>query len=262
MARSSLKHSVTFAMLFCLSVTVPAQLPDTLNGTYFQNFSVHLLQSIRDKKNYSAELEQLARFNPDVLSAALNTEELKKAFWINIYNVAAQTALEKDSMLLVNEKAAFSEKELLTVAGKKLSLDFILHRILRRSKNKYGLGYVNRLFVTDYERLFRVEYIDYRVHFSLNNGSASCSPIDLYRAETLNDQLNRNTIFYLHRECNYNETTRTITLTKMMEWYKADFGGEKGMYQFLEKLLIIPADKKVKIRYRDYDWRLRLGHFL
>ncbi len=259
--RSNLKHSFVLAVLFCLSVTVPAQLPDTLNGRYFQEFSVRLLELIHDKKNYSAELDQLARFNPDILSAALNTDDLRKAFWINLYNAAAQTALAKDSMLLVNERAAFSEKEIVVVAGKKLSLDFIVHRILRRSKNKYGLGYVNRLFITDYEKMFRVEYVDYRVHFSLNNGSASCSPIDLYRSETLNDQLNRNTIFYLHRECNYYDTTGTITLTKMMEWYKADFGGEKGMLQFLQKLLIIPANKKVKVRYRDYDWRLRLRYF-
>ena len=261
MKRSNLKRNLILTLFIFLLGTAGAQPADTLNGKYFQEFSVRLLESLREQRSVETELQQLAKFNADVLSAALNNDDLRKAFWINIYNIAAQVALTKDSSLIL-QKAVFPEKNILYVAGKHLSLDFILHRILRRSKSKYGLGYVNRLFITDYEKMFRVEFVDYRVHFALNNGSVSCSPIDTYRSETLDDQLNRSTVFFLHKECYYNDTLKMVTLPQVLEWNKADFGGEKGMVQFLEKLLIIPIGQKTKIRYRDYDWRLRLQYFL
>jgi hypothetical protein len=238
-----------------------SQPADTLNGDYFTGFSAKLLESVREKRPVDDAIFQLKNFNPDILSAALNNDHLRKAFWINIYNAAAQLALQNDSSLIL-EKAAFPEKSIIYVARKQLSLDFILHRVLRRSKNKFGLGYVNRVFISDYERLFRTEFVDYRVHFGLNNGSASGGAIDIFRPETIEDQLNRSTVFYLHKECVYNDTTKTISLPRMLEWYKADFGGEKGMLQFLEKLLIIPVGSKPKIRYREYDWRPKLHHFL
>lgn len=257
MKRRNLKRNLTTTLfLFLLLNTATAQRVDD-----YCAFSARVLESIRDGRNADAALEQLSKFNPDTLSASLNTDELRKAFWINVYNIAAQTALKKDSTLIF-AKAEYPEKNIIYVAGRHLSLDFILHRILRRSKNKYGLGYVNKLFISEYEKQLRVEYVDYRVHFAVNNGTASCSAIDVYRAATLDDQLNRTTIFFLHKQCPYNDTTRTVSLPKMLEWYKADFGNEKGMYKFLEKLLIIPADKKVKIHYRDYDWTLKLNNFL
>lgn len=257
MKRRNLKRNLTtiFTFFILLNTAMAQRVTDHCA------FSARVLESIRDGRSVDAALEQLSKFNPDTLSASLNTDELRKAFWINVYNIAAQTALRKDSTLIL-AKAEYPEKNIIYVAGRHLSLDFILHRILRRSKNKYGLGYVNKLFISEYEKQLRVEYVDYRVHFAVNNGTASCSAIDVYRAETLNDQLNRTTIFFLHKQCPYNDTAKTVSLPKMLEWYKADFGNEKGMYKFLEKLLIIPTDKKVKIHYRDYDWNLKLNNFL
>jgi hypothetical protein len=258
---SYLKHNIILSIFtFLLLHTATAQPSDTLNGQYFQEFSARLLESVRDGRNVTAELQQLAKFSPDMLSAALNNDDLRKTFWLNIYNTAAQVALKNDSTLILR-KAAYPEKNIIHVAGKHLSLDFILHRILRRSKNKFGLGYIGRVIISDYEKMFRTDYVDYRLHFAINNGSASCGPADFYRVATLNDQLNQATVFFLHKECVYNDTLQTVTLPQMLEWYKADFGGEKGMLQFLEKLLIIPAGKKTKLRFREYDWRLRLNHF-
>lgn len=257
MKRNNLKRNLSTTVFFFLLLhAATAQRV----GDYCA-FSAKMLESIREGRPVTTELEQLSAFNPDSLAASLSNDDLRKVFWVNVYNIAAQTALQKDSTLIL-AKAGFTEKNIIYVAGKHLSLDFILHRILRRSKNKYGLGYVNKLFISEYEKQMRVEYVDYRVHFAVNNGTASCSAIDIYRAETLNDQLNRITIFFLHKQCLYNDTTKTVSLPKMLEWYKADFGNEKGMYKFLEKLLIIPADKKVGIHYRDYDWTLKLKHFL
>lgn len=257
MKRKNLKRNLALIFsLFLLLNTATAQRVDD-----YCAFSARMLEAIRDGRSVETELHQLSRFNADTLAAALNTDALRKAFWVNIYNIAAQTALQKDSSLVL-AKAAYTEKDIIYVAGRHLSLDFILHRILRRSKNKYGLGYVNKIFISEYEKQMRVEYVDYRIHFAVNNGTASCSAIDIYQPATVDDQLNRATIFFLHKQCPYNDTTRTVSLPKMLEWYKADFGNEKGMYQFLEKLLIIPADKKVKIHYRDYDWTLKLNNFL
>jgi hypothetical protein len=248
-----------FSLLYNLSAVAQVASPTPTANTYVQ-FSIQLLQAVKKNQPSDTYFSQLGAFNKDSLAAGLSTDETRKSFWLNIYNAAVQQALRKDSTL-IQEKAAYTEKEMVKVAGRTLSPDFIVHRILRRSKNKYGLGYFNKLFVSDYEKQMRVEYVDFRIHFAVNNGSASCGPVDVYRETTLEDQLNWSTVFFLQQEVRYDSVKRVASLPKMMEWYKADFGGEKGILQLLQKLLIVPPSEKTGLRFRDYDWTYRPGRY-
>jgi hypothetical protein len=71
---------------------------------------------------------------------------------------------------LSNKKSFFTVKQI-NVANKQLSLDEIEHGILRRSKIKWSLGYLNKLFPSAFEKHQRADKADYRIHFALNCGA-------------------------------------------------------------------------------------------
>ncbi len=50
---------------------------------------------------------------------------------------------------------------------------------------------------------------------------------------------------------------KTIEVVKLFDWYKKDFGGDKGVRDFLVKYGVKEAaDPSMKIVFKTYDWRL------
>jgi hypothetical protein len=194
------------------------------------------------------------------LRSSLNNDEKKKAFWINIYNGYTQAALKSNPDKYKNRNAFFKSKSI-DVANNKISLDKIEHGILRRSKIKWSLGYVNKIFPSALEKKLRVEKVDYRIHFALNCGAKSCPPIAFYNPDDLDTQLDVATKAFLTSECEYNKEQNTVSVPKLMSWFRADFGGKKGILDILKKNLIIPMDANPKIKFKKYDWSLTLNNY-
>jgi hypothetical protein len=159
-----------------------------------------------------------------------------------------------------NRRKFFSKRDII-IAGKKLSFDDIEHGILRHSKAKLSLGYFNKWFPGKFEHNFRVDTVDYRIHFALNCGAASCPPIAFYDPRVIDKQLNLATKNYLHQEVVYDSTTNTVTVPKLMQWFIADFGGKKGIMTILKKQELIPLCIKPKIKYKPYNWNVQLNHY-
>ncbi|MGI8581046.1 MAG: DUF547 domain-containing protein, partial [Chitinophagaceae bacterium] len=107
----------------------------------------------------------------------------------------------------------------------------------------------------------RADKLDYRIHFALNCGAKSCPPIAFYTPETLDTQLELATNAYLASEADYDSTNNIIKLPKLMSWFRADFGGKKGMIKILKKHNIIPAEAYPKINFKKYDWTLYLNNY-
>lgn len=196
----------------------------------------------------------------DSLLIALNTDQKKTAFWINLYNGFTQVLLRNNPDLYKDRRKFFSAK-LINVAGRNFSLDKIEHGILRHSKIKWSLGYVNKLFVGKDERWLRVNNRDARIHFALNCGAKSCPPIAFYTADRLDQQLTAATKSYLSTEAEYDSVTNTVHLPAIMGWFRGDFGGKKGMRKLLEQHEIIPKASSPRIRFRKYNWELFLNNF-
>jgi len=60
------------------------------------------------------------------------------------------------------------------------------------------------------------------------------------------------------------ETTRTdgrLYVSRLLLYYRGDFGGRAGIYAFLERHGVIDADERPPIRYKPYDWRLQRGQY-
>lgn len=194
------------------------------------------------------------------LLSYLNSDKTNKAFWINLYNGYTQVALKGNPDKYKNRNTFFRSKNI-DVAGKKFSMDRIEHGILRHSKVKWSLGYFNKLFPSKTEKHLRADKLDYRIHFALNCGAKSCPPIAFYTPETLDTQLELATNAYLTGEADYDSTNNIIKLPKLMSWFRADFGGKKGMINILKKHNIIPAEAYPKINFKKYDWTLYLNNY-
>jgi len=205
-------------------------------------------------------IEQLSSMNYHALLTGLTTDEEKKAFWINLYNGYTQAFLKKDPDRYNNRGRFFSAKQI-TIAGKRFSLDVIEHGILRRSKIKWSLGHLTKLFPGKTERQLRVDELDYRLHFALNCGAKSCPPIAFYTPENLHPQLELATNAYLRSEVEFDTTKNILRLPAIMGWFRGDFKGKKGMVQLLKDKKIIPLPAKPRIRFKPYDWTLYTDNY-
>jgi thiol-disulfide isomerase/thioredoxin len=222
--------------------------------------SQEFMYAAKTGEQTSGFIMQLAQLSMDDLQATIKTDDEKKAFWSNLYNAYTQASLKKNPDQYKKRGKFFGSKQI-EIAGTQFSLDDIEHGILRRSKIKWSLGHLNKLFPGKMEKALRVDRLDYRLHFALNCGAKSCPPIAFYKSESISQQLDLATKAYLRGEAEYDETTNTIKLPTLMSWFRRDFGGKKKMIELLRQLSIVPADKKPKIKFKTYDWSLYLQNY-
>lgn len=203
--------------------------------------------------------QQLALLNQPLLSQQLNTDAYKKAFWLNLYNATVQYQLKQHANLY-NNRSRFYATPFVQIAQQQLSLDDIEHGILRRSKIKLSLGYLNKWFIGHFEQQMRVAKLDPRIHFALNCGAKSCPAIAYYSPEKIDEQLETATKVYLSNECEL-VANDALQIPILFSWFRADFGGTKGIYQFLQHYQIISNNDKPKLIYKNYNWNLELDNY-
>ena len=218
--------------------------------------STAFLAEIRDGQTRGPARERLAKLPEERLDALDRRGRL--AFWLNVYNAAAHAALAERPERFENRRRFFSAP-LVTVAGEELGLDTIEHGIIRHSSWKYGLGYVRDPFPSAFERRHRLSARDFRIHFALNCGAASCPAIAAYTAENVDLELHRSTATYLSTESVVDGDT--VRVPRLMLWYRGDFGGRRGIKRILREYGVVNEPGRYRVRYRDYDWSLAVGRF-
>lgn len=222
--------------------------------------SQQLLLAAKTGEPAEGFVQQLEKISFADLQQQLSTDAKAKAFWLNIYNAYTQVLLQNNPDAYKKRNQFFKSKQIV-IAGTKLSLDFIEHRIIRRSEWKFGLGYVKILFPSSLEKKLRLAEKDYRIHFALNCGAKSCPPIAFYDDAKLEEQLNIAEKSFIKNDAEYVETNNTVSVSKIFSWFRGDFGGKKGVRKLLVKHNMVPPDKKVKLKFKEYDWSLMLKAF-
>lgn len=212
-----------------------------------------------DEKQLTANvLVQLENLELNQLKMDLKTDAQKLTFWINVYNATTQYQLKKSPEKFKNRSEFYSSK-LIVVAKQNLSLDDIEHGILRKNKNKYSLGYFMRFGSSKFVRKSKVKKLDYRIHFALNCGAKSCPPIHVFKETEINKQLEDCTQSYLTAECELKNDT--LSLPRLFQWFRGDFGGVNGRYRILVKYGVIQKMATPKIIFKDYNWDLQLENY-
>ena len=227
--------------------------------TNYIKLSQTFLYAVKTGDSSNIYLQEFASADTKKLQQQLINDADKKAFWLNLYNAFVQKILTSNPRTYKNRTAFFSKKQIV-IAGKSLSLDDIEHGVLRRSKIKWSLGYFNKIFVPDFEKNFRVDTLDCRVHFALNCGAKSCPPIAYYHPEKIDHELDIAAKNYLNNEVTFSSDSSITYLPKTMSWYRKDFGGKKGMKDLLVHYKII-NNKNVRLKFKRYNWSLFLANY-
>lgn len=230
------------------------------NKTDFIRTSQNFLYAGKSGDSTSTYLDTLKKADENLLSDQLNTDQKRLAFWLNLYNGFTQVLLKNNPDQYKTRNSFFSSKQI-NVAGHFISLDLIEHGILRHSKIKWSEGYLGKVFPSAFEKKFRVEKLDYRIHFALNCGAKSCPPIAFYDPNKIDKQLNVAVKTYLKGECEYDQSKNVVSVPALMSWFRHDFGGEKHILEILKQNQIIPADSHPSIHFKKYDWSLYLNNY-
>jgi len=211
-----------------------------------------LLESVKRRESPSPFLRTLAEAEEDDLSRVRSDRRTSLAFWLNIYNAAAQLLLERRPTLF-ESRVRFFRAHAVTVAGTELSLDDIEHGILRGRRSKYGLGYLPRIARTGLASNYELEP-DPRIHFALNCGAASCPAVLAYDPETIDETLDRATRSHLGATVEYDTERNLVRIPRLFLWFVGDFGGRSGIRGFLRNYEQIPPESSPSLRFLEYDW--------
>jgi len=116
-------------------------------------------------------------------------------------------------------------------------------------------------------KIIRAEFKEPRIHFACVCASFSCPPLrnEAFKADSLNEQLNDQAKTFLSSNGNfiYNESTNTLRLSSIFDWYLGDFGGREKLVEYIQPFISDTVYEKIrsniqniKIEYLPYDWRL------
>ncbi|MEX0945552.1 MAG: DUF547 domain-containing protein [Balneolaceae bacterium] len=229
------------------------------------DLSMILVERVRDNVSTESITNCLANISLNQLDFHLNSKEKKKAFWINIYNAYVQILLTDHPELFEDRDSWFGYNFFSTpqiaIGGRLMSFDDIEHGIMRRSTHKLTLGYMQNWFVNDVEKRLMWNQIDPRIHFVLNCGAASCPYIAVFDPERIEVQLDVAAAKYLRETTQYNADKNQAEVTRLINWFRGDFGGLDGAKEMLREYGAIPADSDPKLTFLEYDWTLDLGNY-
>ena len=248
------------AIFFMAKTDVQAQV-ETNSNTDFNELSETFLQRIINDQDTQEIQDFLGNTTIEALDRALDTNEKRLAFWLNIYNAYIQVILQKNPELY-DDRGSFFKLEQIKIAGEMVSFAKIEHGLIRKSQWEYGLGYMRKWFPNKFERKLRVDEPVFNVHFALNCGAKDCPPVAIYEWQRLQEQLQIGTKRHLEKTSEYNSETNVVKVTSLFSWFRGDFGGKGGIKKILKANETIPTTKGIDIEYSNYDWTLYLDNFI
>ena len=219
--------------------------------------SQNLLQAAKADENVSPFIYQLEELPLKQLFICLDTDDKKKAFWINIYNSFTTILLKSDQTIILNlfSRNAFFNKKQFYIGQCHLSLNDVEHNILRKSRLWWSKGYLKKWIVSNREKQLRVDELDPRIHFALNCGGMGCPPIRYYEENTLDKQLDIATRAFLFSEVKKDDVKNNIKISKLFNWYIGDFGGKSGLINLFKKYQILPKEStNITIEFTSFNW--------
>lgn len=230
-----MKYLFTIAALTCyLFATTQTNIHESFNSLLQKNVSTD------GKVNYSAikknsttlntYLTQLAKQTP----AANWTKNAALAYWINAYNAFT-------IKLIIDNYPTKSITQL--SGGKPWDVKFI-----ELAEKKYSLNQIEN-------EIIRPQYKDARIHFALNCGARSCPPLlnIAFTENNIDELLTKRTKQFLQNSSANEIAENNLCLSKIFDWYKADFG---NIPSFITKYMGTKISPNVTIEYKEYNWSL------
>ena len=221
-------------------------------------------QALRESAEYR-EYRRLTNGLRDFDLRRLVGRRDKLAFWVNLYNtIVVDGIVTLGIRRSVQEAPDFFSRLKYAIGEQFFSADDIEHGILRGNARPWFRVF-HQFRPKDARKAWVLRPVDPRIHFALVCGSRSCAPIEYYDSSTIYDQLeaasksfvNSSEVIPLPEE-------GKVLLSEIFRWYEADFGGKRGVVDFLYDYLADEHARKfiwkeartVKFEYIYYDWNL------
>lgn len=169
--------------------------------------------SSREHGHLAATLAALAEFDPRRMRLPA-----QNAFWLNLHNACVL----RDALELQVE--GFAARSRVRVAGCAWSLHDIEHGLLR--------GMLKR---NDPRAAYMPVAYDERMHFAIYTARRSSPPLQVFRAETLEQQLETATERYLRAtvEARDEQFRVKLVVPALFKLYSEDFGDERDVLEFV-----------------------------
>lgn len=228
------------------------------------HYATNLMQSVKNKNEIEIVriMNIMNGFSLKEVRSELVSDEQKIVFWVNIYNAYFQLKAKNNRSEILENRRSFFVKKQIHLFGHSFSFDRIEHDFLRRSKWKFGFGFIRNPFISNNARLLRVKKANPQVHFLLNCGAKSCPVIRPLSLQDLEATFLIATLDYLTQEVFVDTERRVIKLGRLFLFYWGDFGGKKGLKKLLIDFNIITAAQAdFKFKFTTFDTTLKLDHF-
>ena len=172
---------------------------------YYVEISEEILLRARSGQDTTSHRRQLFYISYSKIEKSLDTDALKKAFWINIYN-AFYLIILRDRK---NNGNIYGIKRI-KVARSLLSLNDIEHGILRKTKFRWGLGYLTNPFYSKFIKSIAVHKVDYRIHFAIRSMNLNPASIDYFNSEEIEEQLSTVAADFIKLETEFKHSSKKL----------------------------------------------------
>lgn len=184
-----------------------------------------------DKANLESYLNELSSNTPKDTWG--KNEQL--AYWINAYNAFTVK-------LIIDNYPLASITEL--HGGKPWDVKWIV-----LGNKTYSLNNIEN-------DIIRPQFGDARIHFAVNCAAKSCPPLlnKAYKADPLSRQLELQSKKFINNVSYNHILGNKITISKIFDWYKVDFGA--SLVDYLNRYANTSIPKEATINFKEYDWSL------
>ncbi|WP_413285262.1 DUF547 domain-containing protein [Vibrio sp. MA40-2] len=192
--------------------------------------------SSADQKNLQNYISTMAQLDPRTYNKAQ-----QYAYWVNLYNaITVNLILENyptSSITKLGGLFSFGpwENEVVTIAGKDLTLNDIEHRILRPI------------------------WQDARTHYAVNCASLGCPNLQntAFSADNTEMLLEKAAKEFINSDKGVlvGNNANNVTLSSIYEWFLVDFSGKEGLEQHLKHYRSDLSVNLNDVKY-EYDWSL------
>ncbi|GBG34248.1 Glutaredoxin [Hondaea fermentalgiana] len=194
-------------------------------------------------------------------------EKTRLAFVINLYNLLTLHAFTKVGVPKSNfDRTDFFDFVGYTVGGLFYSFNLLENGILRvNQKTPFHLQ--KAIPSGDPRQRAVLSTCNPALHACISCGASSCPPIKRFTAEAVEEEMRiaAQAFFELDENCSIDLATQTITLTKILSWYQADFGADavqavrtvRGWLRGKKAAdadILLSKPEAMKVVYADYDW--------
>jgi len=198
---------------------------------HFITLSEEILTLAKAGEDTTSIRRQLYFTRQSQLIKSLYADDLKKAFWINIYNAFYFIICQE-----TNESSKILSIKRIKISHNLLSLNDIRHGILRKYKFKTGFGYITNPFYSSFIKTAAVDKVDYRIHFALTSFNLKNISVDTYDSKEIDQQLSTATKIFLQLKTQIDHDSKIIHVSDFILYNLKDFGGKKSIKKIMETI--------------------------